>query len=110
MTEKSILEVLADNADPKVAERFHAQAKEGLISPIVLATLLDVKPQMIYGYLRKNKFAEEDAVGVNNTQKKTIRLSVAEQFASGYLARKEIRAEEAQAKIEAELRGEVYKK
>lgn len=107
---KSVLETLAESADPKVAARFHAQANEGLISPIVLAELLDVRPQMIYGYLRKNKFADENAVGVNNTQKKTILLTVAEIFAAGYIDRKETRAEEKEAKIKAELQGEVYKK
>lgn len=108
--EKSILETLAESADPKVAARFYAQASEDLISPIVLAKLLDVAPQMIYGYFRKNKFTDENVLGVNNTQKKTIRLSIAETFAAGYIDRKETRAEEKEAKIKAELQGEVYKK
>ena len=105
------LDALAEDADIKIQVRYHAQAKEGLINPIVLAALLDVRPQMIYGYIRKGKFTQEDNVfGINNTQKITIRLVEAEKYAAGYVGRKESRAEETQLKIESELRGEVYVK
>lgn len=107
---KTLLDDLADDADAKVAARYHAQAKEGLINPIVLAQLLDVRPQMIYGYIRKGKFTQENAFGVNNTQKITIRLDEANQFAAGYVGRKTARAEEEGERIKAELAGETYVK
>ena len=108
MNEKSVLEELAESADPKVAARFHTQAKEGLVNPIVLASLLNVRPQMIYGYIRKGRFTQEGASSINNTQKITLRLDEASQFALSYISRKEALEEKKKAKIQAELRGEVY--
>ena len=96
--------------DPKVVARYHAQAKEGLINPIVLAQLLEVRPQQIYGLIRKGKFTQEDAFGINSTQKITIQITEAEKYAAGYLGRKVARAEEEQLRIKAELAGETYVK
>ena len=96
--------------------RYAAQKAEGIVNPIVLANLLDVRPQMIYNYIRKGKFTashdengnpiNEHVFGTNNTQKKVIALDEANTFAQGYLDRKVAREEKKAAQIEAELRGE----
>jgi hypothetical protein len=77
-----VLDQLA--ADKKHA-RFAAQATEEVVNPMVLADVLEVRPQMIYNYIRKGKIA---SVTSNNTQKKVIPLSAARVFARQYLQRK----------------------
>jgi len=103
----SVLDQLASEVDPKTQARYEEQKANGVVNPIVLAKLLGVRPQMIYNYIAKGYIvsSEDDvqAIGSNNTQKKTIDLNVAEGF-----ARKQIDKREAkQARIEAELAGEV---
>ena len=107
----TLLDELALTADPKVAARYNAQAQQGLINPIVLAQLLEVRPQQIYGLIRKGKMAttgDADPFGINSTQKITISLAVANAYAQGYVGRKTSRAEDAEARIKAELAGEVF--
>lgn len=84
-----------------IRERYESQKANGVINPIVLATLLGVKPQMIYNYIRKGKFSEV-TVENNSTQKRVLHYGEANTWAATYLERKATR----QAKIEAELKGE----
>lgn len=99
-TELSVLEQLAEHTDDRTKARFAEQSANGVVNPIVLATLLDVRPQMIYNYIAKGKFSqEENAVGSNNTQKKVIDLREANTWAAAYLVKRQAKAD----KIEAEL-------
>lgn len=102
----STLQTLALVASPKIQARFAEQSAEGIVNPIVLAELLEVRPQMIYNYIRKGKFSQAEAdssTGFNTTQKKVIDLREANVFAAAYVGRKAAKA----AKVEAELLGEV---
>jgi len=80
-------------------DRFELQAENKVVNPIVLADLLDVRPQMIYNYIRKGKITTTERT--NSTQKITIPLEVAQAFAQAYLLKKGLKA----AKIQAELAG-----
>lgn len=105
----SLLDELAvqlSKTDPITVARYMDQKQQGLINPIVLAKLMGVRPQMIYNYIRKGRFTQEDAFGINSTQKITIRLNEAIGFASSYVGRKENREEAEANKIQRELRGE----
>jgi hypothetical protein len=85
-----------------VVQRYFEQKKEGVVNPIVLAALLDVRPQMIYNYIRKGKFTDlSEGLDFNNTQKRVIRYDEANTFAQQFVGRREAKA----AKIEAELEG-----
>lgn len=98
----SVLEELASQASEKTQARFAEQKAQGVVNPIVLAELLGVRPQMIYNYIRKGKLTDSsEAIGQNNTQKKTIDLAEAEGFAHKYTEKQKAKA----AKIEAELLG-----
>ena len=104
---KTTLDTLAEQADAKIKARYAEQREAGVVNPIVLAALLDVRPQMIYNYLRKGKFTDvAEAVGENNTQKKVIHLDEANTFAQGYVDRKVERETKKAEKIAAELAGE----
>ena len=96
------------DSEPLTARRYMDQKENGVINPIVLAKLLDVRPQMIYNYISKGRFTQEEngAYGTNNTQKITIRLDEANVFAASYSERKSTREAEQQEKIQRELRGE----
>jgi len=103
----STLEALATEADAKTQARFAEQSAQGVVNPIVLANLLGVRPQMIYNYIRKGKFSQEEAAfGENNTQKIVIQLNEANAFALAYTDRKVARETAAAEKIAAELAGE----
>lgn len=102
-TNQTALEQLAEHANAKTKARFAEQAANGVVNPIVLADLLDVRPQMIYNYIAKGKFSQEEgAVGSNNTQKKFILLDEANTWAASYLAKRQAKED----KIEAELTAE----
>ena len=96
---------LAELTDPSTKARFAAQASEGVVNPIVLAKLVGVRPQMLYQYIAKGRLpiveGVEAGVGTNSTQKKVIRLAVAEAWVNGYLGRKADRAIRAAAELEA---------
>lgn len=109
MTNKklSVLETLASEADARTQARFAEQSAQGVVNPIVLANLLGVRPQMIYNYIRKGKFSqEENAFGENNTQKIVIQLDEANAFALAYTDRKVAREAAHAEKVAAELAGE----
>jgi hypothetical protein len=81
--------VLDEVASEQRNTRFQMQASEGIVNPMVLADVLEVRPQMIYGYIRKGKIP---TVSYNNTQKKVIPLTAARDFARLYLQGKVDRA------------------
>jgi len=89
----------------QIVARYNEQKANEVVNPIVLAALLEVRPQMIYNYIRKGRFTDlsEDGHGAdfNNTQKRVIRFDEANTFAQQYVGRQEVKA----AKIEAELAG-----
>jgi len=68
--------------------RLQIQVDANVISPIILARYLNVKPQMVYQAIREGKLT---AVSWNNTQKKFIRLPEAMRWAAKYLTRKQLR-------------------
>jgi hypothetical protein len=71
-------------ADTK--QRLRIQLEEwNVISPMVLAEFLGVRPQFIYGYIREGRIP---SVRDNNTQKLYIEEDAALVFAHNYLERK----------------------
>jgi hypothetical protein len=105
----TVLDQLAD-ALPKGDKnrgRYNEQKAEGVVNPIVLAALLGVRPQMIYQYLSKGKFTEDEStISQNSTQKKVIKLDEANTWAAGYTERKVAKEAAKAAKVEAELHPE----
>jgi len=73
---------LAELAEEKHVDRFGKQAENDVINPIVLATLVGCRPQMVYNYIRKGKIA---GAKDNNTQKLVIPLQAAQAWADSYL-------------------------
>jgi predicted transcriptional regulator len=110
--DKLAAERLAHNANDSTALRFEEQKASDIVSPIDLANLMGIRPQMVYNYLSKGKFKtgdeERDAQinKYNNTQKKVIDLETAVIWATNYYGRKVEREQKAAEKIEAELKGE----
>lgn len=80
-------------------ERLAAQMAEGIVNPIVLATVIDVRPQMIYNYIQNGRIISRHS---NSTQKLIIPLHEAYRFAASQIERRNKKAEQ----IERELRGE----
>lgn len=80
-------------------DRLRTQHEEGVVNPIELAKALNVRPQMIYNYIRDGKIPTTES---NNTQKLVIPWGDAVAFAQKYLGRKLVK----QQKVEAELRGD----
>lgn len=126
----TMLDQLAEEASSHLKKRYEEQKQQGIVNPIVFAQLLsigagkEVKPQMIYNYLRKGKFANgadtgtdtdntdtdggtpgTPSISTNSTQKKVISLEAANAFAQSYVSNKVAREAARQAKIEAELQG-----
>jgi Mn-dependent DtxR family transcriptional regulator len=85
--------------NPEDPGRLRIQVDDGVVSPIILARYLNVKPQMIYQAIRDGKLT---AVDYNNTQKKFVRLTTALEWAAKYLTRKQLRdLEKAQEEAES---------
>jgi len=78
--------------NPDDLDRIEEQLRQEVISPIILARYINVKPQMVYQAIRDGKLT---AVDFNNTQKKFIRLNEALRYAAKYLTRKQLRDLEA---------------
>jgi len=78
--------------------RLKDQYATGVVNPIVLATALGTRPQMIYQYIGKGKIVAQ----MSETQKIVIDWQEAVKFTQTYIGRKQAR----QDKIEKELRGE----
>lgn len=74
-----------------------------MLSPIEVAKLADVRPQMVYNYIRAGYI---EAVRDEETGKLRVSREVAEAWVEKYLANKAAREEKRQAKLEAELAGE----
>jgi hypothetical protein len=87
VTEEDAEKRLIDALRGTDLERLVAQKEQGIVNPIILARALNVRPQMIYNYIREGRIA---SVTDNNTQKKVIPYSVALAFAQGYLNRKQL--------------------
>ena len=103
VSDEDVQRLFAESLNPRV----QAQLKDGILSPMLLAELLNVRPQMIYQYIGKGKIT---AVQLNNTQKKVVRIAEARRFAREYLSRKQQRDFDATVKaaqVQAQLRGEV---
>ena len=80
-------------------ERFANQVSVGVVNPIELAKAMEVRPQMLYNYIRGGRLI---ARTTEDTQKIVIDVDVAVGFAQKYFNRQI----ERQAQIERELRGE----
>jgi hypothetical protein len=82
-------------------KRLATQVDEGIISPIMLARLLDIVPQQVYQAIAKGKLP---ALNDNDTQKRRIKFDDAVRWAANYLDRKDLReAQKAQEeKVAAE--------
>lgn len=94
VTEERVRELMAESKN----ERLKAQVANGIVNPIVLADFLDIRPQMVYNYIRTEKIkARREEI----TQHIVIDLDEAVRYAQKYLNRQ---AEKA-AKIQAELAG-----
>lgn len=110
MNTNTLDQLAATVPNQKIKDRYAEQKAAGIVNPIVLAALMDVKPQMLYQYINKGKLpvveGHDTPVGFNSTQKKVIDLAVAERFATAYFERKVAREVARAAKIEAELAGE----
>jgi hypothetical protein len=81
------------------SERFKAMVEAGVVNPIELAKAMDVRPQMLYNYIRNGRL---QARLTADTQKFVIDLDVALKFAQRYIGKQLAK----QAQIERELRGE----
>lgn len=99
MDTKEAEKFLKDNASP----RLKVQIETGVVTPIAYAEVLDVRPQMIYGYIRTGRIA---ARKTPDTQKLVIDFNVAVDFAAKYLTDRQEREEKREAKLAAELAGE----
>jgi len=78
-----------------------ADENDGTISPIELAKLAGVRPQMVYQYIGKGNIAAER----NSNGKLRVQESVATEWVASYLERKAEREASKLAKQEAELAG-----
>lgn len=102
MTEK--LEVLVSVEevstmfDEQGHPRYDLQKVNEIVSPVVLAQLLGIKPQMVYNYISKEMIK---GVKDNSTQKIVIELEEALRWSAKYLNKKEWK----KAKEYAELVG-----
>jgi predicted nucleic acid-binding protein len=95
-----------EHVTDKVRARFEAQSAEGVVNPIVLAALLEVRPQMIYQYLRKGKLVAVEDTDENSTQKLVITIAGATAWARQYVENKVTREAKRAEKLAAELAGE----
>jgi hypothetical protein len=99
MTEEtSVAEVSIEDAkaylDTRLSERGVAQVAEGVINPIELAKALDVRPQMLYSYIRDGRIVARKTV---DTQKLVFDLDTALEFVAKRLTREAQRAAKAAA-------------
>jgi bifunctional DNA-binding transcriptional regulator/antitoxin component of YhaV-PrlF toxin-antitoxin module len=77
----------------------HDVAGTQYVKPIELAKALGIKPQQVYGYIRKGKL---ESVIEPATGKQLVKL----QSASDWVDAREARAAEREAQVAAELEGE----
>ena len=97
-------QVLLSSRNP----RMRPQYEQGIINPIVLAQAIGCRPQMIYNYIKQGKIKtvvhgeENISIMENSTQKIVLEWAYAVEWVQKYLNRKT----EAQARVEAELRGD----
>jgi hypothetical protein len=80
----------ANNMGEDDVIRLEEQLEEGVINPIILARILGIRPQAVYGAIRDGKIA---VLPKNDTQKYRIQTEEAVRWASQYLTRKEGRLE-----------------
>jgi 3-deoxy-D-arabino-heptulosonate 7-phosphate (DAHP) synthase len=78
--------------------RLQTQLSENVVNPIELAKHLEVKPQMVYNYIRSGRIPSR----LNDTQHFVVSVEDACEFISLYLSKKAAKA----AQVEAELNGE----
>jgi predicted transcriptional regulator len=94
------------------------------VKPIEFAETLGIRPQMVYNYIKNERFPDgtvvevthrtettegegEDAVTtVKERVQKVLVRELAEEWAAEYLNRKQARAEKREAQLQAELAGE----
>jgi len=82
-------------------KRLEVQISQDVISPIMLARLLDIVPQQVYQAIAKGKL---HAMVDNDTQKRRIKFDEAVRWAAAYLDRRDLRElqKEQEAKVAAE--------
>ena len=73
-----------------------------VISPYKLAELAEVRPQMVYNYIKSGKIK----VSANSTGKKEISKTEAERWVNEHRAAQKARAIKKAQKVKAELKGE----
>jgi hypothetical protein len=94
-------EVLVDEAKAEAfllergTDRLREQHSNGVVNPIELAKALNVRPQMVYNYIRDNRIKSSR----NDTGKIVVAWGEAVAFAQRYLNRKEQTAAKAAAQL-----------
>lgn len=103
MTREEAEQVLLSSKNPRMKEQYAL----GVISPIVLANAVGIRPQMVYNYIRQGKIrtledSPHEGVTTNSTQHIVIDWEVAVLWVQKFVGRKV----DKQERIEAQLRGE----
>jgi len=84
--------------------RLNQQMEQSVVTPIELAKALDIRPQMIYNYIRDGRIASRKTP---DTQKIVIPLEVAQAYVATRLNKDAAKAKVVQAQLESAAKANV---